>query len=255
MTSLAAHEPVRVSGTGSATGGMQLLAEAFAKSQPAIGVGVLAAMGSAGGISALLDGRLEVALSNRAPNEKELARSALVAVEYARTPFVIAVHKHAGVTELTTAQIAGLLGEGAVTFPNGKRARPILRLNDATDTALLKTFSPAIASALDAMSGRRGMLHANTDAETADLLERTPGGFAVSTLALIESERRPLVALTIDGRKPTVDNLASGAYPYFKSLYLVTAANPSPATQRFVAFVRSPEGRRLLAAHGHLVTR
>lgn len=248
-----ADDIVRISGTGSATGGMQRVAEAFATRESRALVEISAALGSTGGISALLVGKLDIALSNRLPNEKELARAALVATEYARTPFVVAVHKDLGVHGLSAAQLAAIYGEGAVNFPNGKRARPILRLAEATDTALLKSFSPLVAAALDAASARRGMLHATTDTETADLIEKTPGGFAVSTLALIESERRPLIALAIDGVAPSIENLANGTYPYFKRLYLITAVAPTPATRRFLAFLQSEDGRRILAAHGHLV--
>jgi phosphate transport system substrate-binding protein len=82
-----ANEPVRISGTGSGTGGMQLVAQAFMQAKPGTQVTVLPALGSAGGISALLAGRIDLAVANRAPNDKE-RQETLDAREYARTPFV-----------------------------------------------------------------------------------------------------------------------------------------------------------------------
>jgi phosphate transport system substrate-binding protein len=246
-----AQTVVRINGTGSGTGGMQMLAKAFMAANPDTKIEVQPAIGSAGGISALLAGQVEVAISNRKPKEAELSKQALNSTEYAHTPFVVAVSRDLGITALSTAQLAGLFAEGVVNFPNGKRARPVLRLSDAGDTDLLKSMSPEVAKAVDAAAQRRGMLNANTDSDAADMLERTAGAFGVSTLALIESEKRPLVALIIDNKVPSVDNLASGAYPYFKALYFIVGADAGPNTKRFVAFVRSSAGQTLLRANGH----
>jgi phosphate transport system substrate-binding protein len=247
----AAQGIVRVGGTGSGTGGMQLLAQAFMRANPALQVEVHPALGSSGGIASLIAGQIEMAVSNRLPKETELARQPLLSTEYARTPFVVAVHKDLGITALSSAQLAALFSEGAAVFPNGKRSRPVMRLSDATDTELLKSFSPEIARAVDAATKRRGMLNADTDSETADLIERTAGAFGASTLALIESEKRPLTAVTIDAKTPTVANLIDGSYPYYKPLYLIVGANAGQSTKLFAAFVQSEPGRALLRAHGH----
>lgn len=249
---LAASSALRINGTGSGTGGMAVLARAFMQKNPAVQVVVESAVGSSGGISALLAGQIDVALSNRMPKNSELARAPLLAVEYARTPFVVAVHKDLGITALSTAQLAGLYGEGRQSFPNGQRARPVLRLSEDTDTLLLKSFTPEMSAAVDAAGKRRGMLVANTDSETADLLERTPGAIGASTLALIESEKRQLVALEIDGKRPNPQSLADGSYPYYKTLYLIVGPNASAHTRAFAAYVQSAEGRALLQASGHL---
>ena len=247
----AAQSVVRIGGTGSGTGGMQLLAQAFMRVNPAVKVEVHPALGSSGGIASLTAGQIDVAISNRLPKENELARQPLRSIEYARTPFVVAVHKDLGLTHLSSAQLAGLFAEGAATFPNGKRSRPVMRLADATDTDLLKSFSPEVARAVEAVTKRRGMLNADTDSDTADLIEQTAGAFGASTLALIESEKRVLVALTIDTKQPTVANLIDGSYPYYKQLYLIVSARASPHTKLFAEFVQSEPGRALLRAHGH----
>ena len=246
-----ANESLRIGGTGSGIGGIQILAAAFGKLHPGVTIEILPALGSAGGIAALLDNRLDLAISNRLPNDAELKKARMVAVIYARTPFVMAVHKNLGVSTLSNTELAVIYGTTVAEFPNGKRARPILRLNDSTDTNLLKAFSPAVALAVDSANARRGMLSAATDSDTADLVEKTPGGISVSTLALIESERRPLIALAIDGKQPTLDNLAKGIYPHSKSLVAIHQGQSASAS-RFVAYLQSPEARALMRAHGHL---
>ena len=246
-----AESVLRINGTGSGTGGMQLLAEAYMQANPTLRVVVAPAIGSTGGIRALLDGKLDVALSNREPNEAERARAALTSVEYARTPFVVAVHKNVGIAALTGAQLAALFEPGA-TYPSGQRARPVLRSSDATDTKLFQSMAPGLVAAVDAAAARRGMLEAATDTEAADMVQQTAGAFAASTLALIATERRPFVALAIDGREPTVDSLALGRYPYHKRLFVITHKTPAQGVAAFMAFVRSPAAQALLRANGHL---
>ena len=70
-----------------------------------------------------------------------------------------------------------------------------------------------------------------------------------------KSERRPLVALTIGGREPTLDALEAGRYPLHKPLFIVTRAEPPADARRFVDFVLSDAGQSLLEAHGHLPRR
>ena len=251
IQSAAAQTVVRSNGTGSDTGGMLRLAQAFMQAHPNVKVEVQPALGSSGGISALIAGQIELAVSNRPPRDSELARLPMQSTEYARTPVVIAVGRDLGVTALTSTQLAALCAEGAATYPNGQRARPVLRLSDAGATELLKSFSPEVATAVDAASKRRGMLNANTDSEAADLVEHTAGAFALSTLALIDSEKRPLTALAIDRRVPTVANLLDGSYPFYKSLWMVVASNATAQTKLFAGFVQSAPGQAVLRAHGH----
>jgi phosphate transport system substrate-binding protein len=250
-----ASETIRIGGTGSGVGGLRLVAEAFARQAGAPAVEVLPAFGSAGGIAALVEGRLDIALTNRVPNAAELQRAAMKVQEYARTPFVMAVHRNLGLQALTGAQFAALYAEGAAAYPNGQRARPVLRLAEEIDSKLVSALVPAAGPAHDAARARKGMLRAATDAEAADLLEKVPGTFAASTLAQIESERRPFVALTIDGRAPTTAALASGQYPHFKPLYFIVRADAPARTARFVDFLLSDAGQAILAAHGHVPRR
>jgi len=246
-----AADILRISGTGSALGGMHLVAEAFMQAHPGARVQVQPAIGSSGSINAVAAGKLDIGLSSSEPDAATRAKAQVTATEYARTPLVVAVHRKLGLSAITSAQLAAWFEPGA-TFANGQRVRPILRGNDTTEFRFMRSLSPAVASAVDAAAARRGMLEATTDTEEADLIEETPGGFGSSTLALVASERRALVALTLDGREPTLDNLAKGAYPYQKRLFAITQQAPSAAVTQFLAFLRSPAAQALLRAHGHL---
>jgi phosphate transport system substrate-binding protein len=215
-------------------------------------VEVLPPTGSAGGIRAVIEGQADMAVSHRPPTLAERARAALDVLPYSRTPFVIAVHRDLGIDRIGAAELARLYREEAATFGNGRRARPVLHLADAMDTELLRSISPAVASSFDRSAARCNLLDAATDAHCADLIERTPGAFGPSTLALIESDMRPLKPLVIDGfPAPTPEHVTSGAYPWSKPLLLVHAGHAAPTVERFVDFACSGPARRLLAMAGY----
>ena len=51
---------------------------------------------------------------------------------------------------------------------------------------------------------------------------------------------------------PTLQNLASGAYPLAKRFHLVVRASPTPAVRPFVDYLGTPEARRILERTGNL---
>ncbi len=251
-----ARQPaLRVSGTGSAVGAMALVAAAYNRAFPdRRPLQVLAALGSRGGMRAVAARQLDIALANSGPEQPGAAGPALLrSIEYARTPFVIAVRAGRRPLELSGEQLAALFTPGG-RFQDGERARPVMRPGDDVDNQLIGAIAPPVAAALRAALERPGNLNAATDTDAADLIQTTPGAFGGCTLAQIISERRPLEALVIDGRLPTVRALGTGQYPTFKSLFAVWRAEPAPELEAFVDFLRGPAAQALLTELGHLPT-
>ena len=56
--------------------------------------------------------------------------------------------------------------------------------------------------------------------------------------------------LSLDGIKPTRKNIASGAYPLFRPLYLVTQGNPSLEVKGFLEWLLGDEGQQAVADQG-----
>jgi phosphate transport system substrate-binding protein len=75
-------------------------------------------------------------------------------------------------------------------------------------------------------------------------------GLGASTLAGASSNKK-LKILSIDGVAPSASTVASGAYPLYTELYLVTNDSSPKAAEvkEFVAFVTSGSGSSLLRAH------
>lgn len=242
---------LRVGGTGAAKVALQRLTSDWQREQ-GVELQVMPELGSTGGIAALLAGGIDVAMSNRPPRASDGAIQGLRVLEYARTPFALAVHHRLGVQELSLGEVAALFAEGAARFPNGARARPVLRSPSAGASDKMRALSPQIAIAYDRALLRRGMLHAATDTEAAELIEQVPGAFAGLTLAQLLQEGRPHVALHIDGRAPTLAHLASGRWPHGRLMYAIARADSPAVAHGLLDHLRSPRSRALLLAGGYL---
>lgn len=246
-----AEELLRVSGTGTALGTMRRLGEAYAKANPASQIKVLTSVGSGGAFRAVAEGALELGISAR-PLKSEEYGLGLVALPYARTPFLFAAGPRSGATNLTPAEVVRIFRGEVTRWPNGERLRLVLRPRTDADTQILSAVSREIASAVEAAHGREGMLLAVTNQECNEILVRTPGALGLSSLAQVRTEGLQLALLSWNGVAPTVENLASGAYPLEKTLYLVIKAPAKAPIRRFVAFLASPAGRRILQEAGNL---
>ncbi|HUB88649.1 MAG TPA: substrate-binding domain-containing protein [Dyella sp.] len=92
-------------------------------------------------------------------------------------------------------------------------------------------------------------LYVNTT-QLEQSIELDPRGFGVTALSNVAGNPK-IKMLRIDGTAPSVATVASGAYPLFAPLYLVT--NPSSpnaaAAQAFVDFTLSDKGASALRAH------
>lgn len=232
---------------------MQLLANAFKKTQPHVTVVIVPSLGSTGGIQALLGGAIDLAVISRPLKVEEHAQGA-IGIEYARTPFVFATGAQTKVSAITTPELVSIFAGERKTWPDGRPLRLILRSKSDSDTDIVKSMSPAMSEAVKTVHARAGMIMAPTDQAAADRLETIPGALGTSTLAQIISEQRAIQALALDGVTPSLKNLAEGKYPYYKTFIIVNTPKTNPLALQFVAFVRSATVQQILETNGHWVT-
>ncbi len=93
----------------------------------------------------------------------------------------------------------------------------------------------------------------NSSGPVEKLVERQPRAIAVTGVS--SARKRKLKILSIDGRAPTVENIASGAYPYFRPLYIAYKPDKDPAAARFVAWLLSKPGQAEVEAQGTVTLR
>ena len=250
-TPLLAQETIRIGGTGTGLGTMILIASAFQKQHPEIKIRIMPSIGSSGAIKATAQGALDIGLNGR-PLKDDEVKLGLVVTEYAKTPFVFAVRKDVPIEGLSSEELVKIyLGE-MQTWPNGEWVRIVLRPASDADTIIARGISPEMGMALDHALAREGMLMAATNQESNEMIDRTSGSIGFSTLTQILTEHHPVKALAINGVPPATNGSANKRYPFMKTLSLLTKPTAPPAVQRFINFVRSPEGAAILQKTGNI---
>ncbi len=241
---------IRIGGTGCALGGIKAVAQAFEKRNPGIKIKVLPSLGSGGGIKALFSGAVDIGLSARKLTDAEQSQGAM-AIEYARTPFAFVTSEWTEKVSLSLDQVAAVYRGDKQRWPDGTPIRLILRPETDADILFLRMMSPVMDKAVRHALRQEGMLIASSDQDNADLLGSIRGAFGACTIAQIESEKRRLRPLMLDGTMPSLTNLASGTYPYSKTFFVVVW-HANPASQSFLKYLQSAEGRAILRRTGHL---
>jgi phosphate transport system substrate-binding protein len=240
---------LRIGGTGGALGTMKVLGEAFRKVEPGCTVTVLPSLSSDGGIKAVIEGAIELAVTARPLKPEEKAKGGVERV-YGKSAIVFITHEGQNVPSLSQKQIADIYDGKFSRWPDGTPVRLIMRPENGSETKSLMALSPAMAQAIRAGLARKGMVYALTDQETADKVEKTPGAIAPSLLALILSEKRNVRVVALDGVPPTVKTISDGSYPMVRDAWTVIGPTPSPVAKRFVDFIHSPGGRKVLLQYG-----
>lgn len=245
-------QTLSIGGTGAALGSLRLLADAFEAANSGVTVRIPKSIGSGGGIKAVIAGALDIGLSARPLKPKE-REAGVTAAMYARTPFVLVTSRTEEETMMSTAELFTIYSGVQTTWPDGAPIRLVLRPESDSDWDVLAGLSPDFEMSLIEAASRRGLPVGFTDQDAMGMIEKLPGGLGTASLTAVIAENRALRAITIDGVAPTLDNLANGSYRLEKSLYLVTRTSPRELAQRFIAFMRSKEGARILTEAGNLV--
>jgi phosphate transport system substrate-binding protein len=243
---------LRTGGTGAVTKMLQHVAEAFAEREPGTTLVVMPSLGSAGGIAGVVDGLLDFAVSGRPLNPEE-AKS-LTAIVLATTPFCLA-SSQPNPGNIKSAEIAAFYRNPASVWPDGTPVRVVLRPRVEVDAAMLVNTFPKMADVIEQLRERKEIPVVATDQDNVLLAEKIAGSLAAVTLTQLITEHSHLHLVAIDGVEPTLENFERGAYPYRKDFYFVFPHDKKPLLERFIAFLQSADGERLLRETGNLAVR
>lgn len=230
---------IKAGGTGSATALLRVLGDAFAGDRQA-GIEIVPSLGSSGGLRAVADGVLDLAVSARPLKPEEEAKGLRVVLT-ARTPLLFATSR-ANPDALSSSEIAAAYAAGTVTWKDGTPIKVILRPRAESDTALVAGLFPLLGPAVETARRRPEVPIAATDQDNAAMAEEIPGSLIAISMAQLALEKRSLRPLIVDGLAPTFASFQSGAYPHAKVLRFVVRGQPIPAVAAFIDFLRSPEG-------------
>jgi len=234
-----------VGGTGSSLGFMRLLGTSFSTLHPEISVEVLPSLGTGGGIRALKNGAIDVAVAGRPLTEDE--KTGLQHSFLGSSPFVFAVHPTTPVEKITLSEIVNIYNGSLSTWTDDSRIRRFLRPANDADWKLMNSFSPELSKALKLAQKNAGIHLAITDNDAATYLENVQGSFGPSTLTMIVAEQRKVKILTFEGKQLEVGGGSRKQYPLMKRYFLLTRPDATPAVAQFIDYIHSTQARKILS--------
>ena len=229
----------------------RLLAKVFTEKRPEVRV-QFETVGSTNGIALAAAGAVHIGLVSRPFRDAEEGRG-LAFRPYAKTAVVIGADPSIPQTTLTTADLLALYRGTKQRLGNSTDIVFLTREEgDSSVVTLKQTLSGfAEAYAFGAKAHHWTVLYNEPTMHEALLM--FPFAVGLSDLGTITIERLPIKAFLIDGVAPTLENVASGRYPFTKTLALVWREKSLPASGRaFVEFLRSDEAADILRSHGYL---
>jgi phosphate transport system substrate-binding protein len=237
-----------VNGGGGALDNVKALTDAFGKLHPAITWQGLADVGSDAGVNLVVAGETDLGYISRELKDTEKGKVNALAIGASGTAVAVAASNP--VKSLTKDQVAKIF-TGAITDwkdvgGNPGRIRVLIREVGASTRSAFEAYffdgkKPTYApNAVEVTNIDQTVKAINSFKESIGMVTMSAVTFSDPTIAFA----------TIDGVPATRDNLNSGKYQVRRPLYLVYSADPAkvkPTILAFIAFVKGPDGQKILA--------
>lgn len=235
---VATAQTLVVGGTGAALGFMRKVSEAASQDDPSLKIQVLPSMGSTGGVRALAEDALSLALVGRPLSSAEVLSGISEAVCFL-TPFVF-VTSTTGVSDISRADLISHYASDRPTWRTGAPVRVILRPVSDAATLFLNDLLPGMAEAMVHARTRKEIPVAASDQDNVELAASIADSLTGATLVQLLADSIPLTRLSLDGVPPTVEHMTQGDYPRGYKLCVACGRSPSDDALRLIAWMRKP---------------
>lgn len=257
------REVIQNKGSDTLVNVAQTWAEKYAEVNPDVAVAVTGG-GSGTGISALINGTVDIANASREmePDEIEQARSrGIEPVEFTVgfDALAIFLHPNNPLDSMTLEQLAEIYGEGGeidswsdlgVEIP-GCNSGEIVLVSRQNNSGTYAYFREHVLGERDFRLGSRDM-HGSKD--VVDLVENTPCAIGYSGLAY-ETEGIKMPSIAIDASSepvvPSIDTAVDRTYPIARPLFMYTPGQPQGAVKAYLDWILGDEGQCILMAQGY----
>ncbi len=245
----------------------QAWAEAYAAKEPRVPVAVSGG-GSGTGISAMINGTVDIANASRKMKDTEIEaakKNGVEPVEHVVGYDALAVflHKDNPLKEASIEQLAAIYGEGGkidkwsrigVKVP-GCGSDEIVRVSRQNNSGTYAYFRKTVLGTGEYKLGSRDM-HGSKD--VVDLVKKTPcaigySGLAyatdhVGTLCIKKEADTPCLS-------PSVETAVDRSYPIARPLFMYTAGKPSGDIGTYLEWILSDAGQCIILAKGYAPVR
>ncbi len=242
----------------------QAWAEAYAAVNPDVAVAVTGG-GSGTGISAMINGSVDIANASRKMRDMEIEaarENGVEPVEFVVGYDALAVYLHEDnpIQGLSLSQLRAIYGDGGsitrwsdlgVSVP-GCTSDEIVLVSRQNNSGTYVYFKETVLG--DEGEYKLGSRDMHGSKDVVELVENTPCAIGYSGLAYAtEHVGMPCISVEDGGDcvEPTMATAVDGRYPIARPLMMYTAGQPQGAVKGYMDWILSAEGQCLILARGY----
>jgi phosphate transport system substrate-binding protein len=246
----------------------QAWAEAYKEVNPDVAVAVTGG-GSGTGISAMINGTVDIANASRKMEDQELEAARANGIEpiefiVGYDALAIFIHSDNPAESFTFEQLSAIYGEGGeidnwsqlgLTIP-GCSSDEIVRVSRQNNSGTYVYFKEAVlGEGTDYKLGSRDM-HGSKD--VVDLVSKTPCAIGYSGLAYATPEVK-MPCIIEDSEHPCVfpssETAVDGSYPIARPLLMYTRGRPEGDIMEYMDWILSDQGQCIIQSKGYAPVR
>jgi phosphate transport system substrate-binding protein len=245
----------------------QAWAEEYKTVNPHIAIAVTGG-GSGTGLSALLNGTVDVANASRKIKDKEVEAAKKKGIEpkeftVGHDALAVFVHKDNPIEGFTLAQLAEIYGDGGKTTKwselgikvPGCDSDEIIRVSRQNNSGTYAYFKEAVMGSKEYKLGSRDM-HGSKD--VVDLVAHTPCAIGYSGLAYATPEVKSPCIKKDEGAAcvaPSVTSAVDGTYAIARPLLMYTNGEPQGDVKAYLDWILSDIGQCIILKKGYAPVR
>jgi len=254
-----AKNSIQIKGSDTMVNLGQAWAEKYMEKNPGDFVAVTGG-GSGTGLSSLISGTCDIAMSSRNIKDKEIAIAKKKGInpneiKAALDGLAVVVNPANPVGKLTVDQLALIFtGRIANWKELGGKDEKIVILSREVNSGTHVYFKEHVLRKMDPNSKEEfapSALMLSSSQAIADEVAGNPAAIGYYGMGYISAKQKPVFIAKDEGSEyeaPTIENVLSGKYPISRPLFLYTNGVPQGLVQKFVDFALSNEGQDIVLA-------
>jgi phosphate transport system substrate-binding protein len=207
-------------------------------------------LGTGARLQALAEGKIQIALASHGLKPEDIQKGNLRVIEVAKGAIVFAVNAGVPITNITEAQVCDVYsGTSRSWQPLG-----------GPDSAIAVLTRPPTEVDPEVIRAKVSCFKELKEAETVKVMARggdmakgladTPHAIGMTSMTVVEQSGGKVKALTLNGVAPTPEHVKSKRYFLTRDFFFVIKGEPTPSIKKFLDFVLSPDGDRVILANG-----
>jgi len=226
------------------------LAKAYQQKNPDPQIELGQGLGTGARLRALAEGKIQIALASHGIAADDIRKGNLKVLEVAKGGIIFAVHTTVPLAKITDSQVCDVYS-GKV-----RDWQSLAGLN----TPITVLTRPPTEVDPEVIRAKVGCFKELKEVETAKVMARggdmakglaeTPYAIGMTSMTVVEQSGGKVKALEFNGVAPSPANVKNGGYFLTRDFLFVIKADATPAVKRFVDFVLSPEGDRVILDNG-----